>query len=176
MLILKLRNGFALCKKLISQKKVFSNLYFLQRNMYIPAITCCWMLVELSTNSQMKLISLELQEKYKKLVFFPTKQFHEILKKSWNCIFGKEGWARPGGVMKIMYFCKWKKKIDLELQKKNYNRMVKWSEKLSRGILKTEREKSFLDIQYYTEKLKSESKEFPRILNKIHDTQWAKIL
>ena len=69
-----------------------------------------------------------------------------------------------------------KKKIDLELQKKNYNRMVKWSEKLSRGILKTEREKSFLDIQYYTEKLKSESKEFPRILNKIHDTQWAKIL
>ena len=77
LLILKLRNGFALCKKLISQKKVFSNLYFLQRNMYIPAITCCWMLVELSTNSQMKLISLELQEKYKKLVFFPTKQFHE---------------------------------------------------------------------------------------------------
>ena len=41
LLILKLRNGFALCKKLISQKKVFSNLYFLQRNMYIPAITCC---------------------------------------------------------------------------------------------------------------------------------------
>ena len=55
------------------------------------------MLVELSTNSQMKLISLELQEKYEKLVFFPTKQFHEILKKVVKLYIWKRGKGPAGG-------------------------------------------------------------------------------
>ena len=49
-----------------------------------------------------------------------------------------------------MYVLLQMKKNRFSAAEKKYNRMVKWSEKLSRGILKTEREKSFLDIQYYT--------------------------
>ena len=83
------------------------------------------MLVELSTNSQMKLISLELQEKYKKLVFFSDKAISRNIKKVVKLYVWKRGKSPAGGSNENYVLLQMKKKIDLELQKKNYNRMVK---------------------------------------------------
>ena len=68
------------------------------------------MLVELSTNSQMKLISLELQEKYKKLVFFSDKAISRNIKKVVKLYIWKRGKGPAGGSNENYVLLQMKKK------------------------------------------------------------------